>query len=120
MFVGAEPPKGFFDFVVVASVLSATSMGTRPGLPVAGDGYQAGVKAKCRHLRLFAEVYPLGYFAAVFDLNTKQTVARGDADNLDDAKKKAESLAAGYLRYWGAGELPAVEWNLNAQSRSAT
>jgi hypothetical protein len=42
-----------------------------------------------------------------------------DADNLDEAKKKAEGLAAGYLHYRGAGALPKVEWQLNEQSKAA-
>lgn len=96
------------------------SMGTRPGFPVAGDGYYAELKIKDQYLRLFAEVYSLGYLAVVFDMNMKQRVAREDADNLDDAKRKAESLAAGYLHYRAAGELPVIKWDLNAQSRSAT
>jgi len=95
------------------------SLGIRPGFPVAGDGFQAEVKIKDQHLRLFAEVYSLGYLAVVFDVNRKQRVSREDADNLDDAKTKAESLAAGYLRYRGAGELPSVTWVLNPQSKAA-
>ncbi len=96
------------------------SLGIRPGFPVAGDGYQAEVKIKDQNLRLFAEVYSLGYLAVVFDVNLKQKVSLEDADNLDDAKTKAESLADGYLRYRGAGELPPVTWVLNPQSRAAT
>jgi hypothetical protein len=94
------------------------SLGVRPGFPVAGDGYQAEVKVKDQYLRLFAEVYSLGYLAVVFDMNRKQRVSREDADNLDDAKAKAESLAAGYLRYRGVGELPLVAWVLNPQSKA--
>src|SRR6266852_3041541 len=93
--------------------------GIRPGFPVAGDGYQAEVEAKEEHLRLFAEVYSLGFLAVVYDMNREHRVSREDADNLDDAKAKAESLAAGYLRYRGVEPLPPVEWVLNPQSKAA-
>lgn len=95
------------------------SLGTRPGFPVAGDGYWAEVKSGDEHLRLFAEVYSLGYLAVVFDVNRKERIAREDADDLDEAKKKAEGRAAGYLHYRGAGALPKIEWQLNAQSKAA-
>src|SRR5258707_5944395 len=91
----------------------------RSGFPVAGDGYQAEVKAKTEHLRLFAEVYSLGYLAVVYDVNRENRVSREDANNLDDAKAKAESMAAGYLRYRGAELLPPVEWVMNPQSKAA-
>src|SRR5260370_26152034 len=93
--------------------------GIRPGCPVAGDGYQADVKIKNEHLRLFAEVYSLGYLAVVYDVNRKNRVSREDANDLDDAKAKAEGMAAGYLRYRGAEPLPKVEWVLNPQSKAA-
>jgi hypothetical protein len=96
------------------------SLGVRPGFPVAGDGFQAEVIAKDEHLRVFAEVYSLGYLAVVYDVNRKQKVSREDANILDDAKAKAEGLAAGYLRYLGAGDLPKVAWALNPQSKAAT
>ncbi len=95
------------------------SLGTRPGFPVAGDGYWAEVQSSGECLRLFAEVYSLGYLAVVFDVNRKARAAREDADDLDEAKKRAEALAAGYLHYRGAGALPKVEWQLNSQSKAA-
>jgi hypothetical protein len=94
--------------------------GIRPGFPVGGDGYTADVKSGGEHLRLFAEVYSLGFLAVVYDVNRKTKVSANDADNLDDVKARAESVAAGYLRYRGAGNLPEVAWSLNAQSRAAT
>jgi hypothetical protein len=72
------------------------TLGTRPGFPVAGDGYWAEVQSGDQYLRLFSEVYSLGYLAVVFDVNRKAKVVREDADNLDEAKKQAEGLAAGY------------------------
>src|SRR5258708_27959539 len=93
--------------------------GIRPGFPVAGDGYWAEIRVGTEHLRLFAEVYSLGYLAVVYDVNRNRKLPFEDADNLDDAKAKAESMAAGYLRYRTAGELPRVEWMLNPQSKAA-
>jgi hypothetical protein len=92
-----EPELKRKDLTVRGVVQMAT--GIRPGFPVAGDGYQAEVQAKKEHLRLFAELYSLGYLAVVYDVNRKNRVSREDANDLDDAKAKAESMAAGYLRY---------------------
>jgi hypothetical protein len=92
------------------------SMGIRPGVPIAGDGYQADVQVKDQHLKLFSEVALLGYDSVVFDVNTSTRVAKESADNLDDARKKAEELAAAYLRHYDA-DLPKVNWELNPQSR---
>jgi len=91
-------------------------MGIRPGFPILGDGYQADVVANSHHLKLFAEVALLGYDAVVFDVNTNVRVSKESADNLDDAKEKAEQLAAAYLRHRGA-VLPPAQWELNPQSR---
>ena len=96
-----------------------STLGAKPGFPVPGDGYFAEVKAGNQHLRLFAEVYSLGYLAVVFDVSRKERVAREDANDLDEAKKKTEGLAAGYLRFRGAGPLPRVKWQLTAQSKAA-
>jgi len=87
--------------------------------PVIGDGYQANLQVKNAHLWLFAEVYCLGHLAVVFDVNRKSKVVVEDANNLDDARKKAEGYAAGYLRYLGAGDLPEVHWESNPRSRAA-
>jgi hypothetical protein len=69
------------------------SLGTRPDFPVAGDGYWAEVQSDGEYLRLFAEVYSLGYLAVVFDVNRKARAAREDADDLDEAKKKSSTTA---------------------------
>jgi len=71
------------------------------------------------HLWLFAEVYCLGHLAVVFDVNRKSKVAVEDAVSLDDARKKAEGYAAGYLRYLGAGDMPDVHWESNPRSTTA-
>jgi hypothetical protein len=95
------------------------TLGTRPGFPVAGDGFWAQMRSGDEHLRLFAEVYFLGYLAVVFDVNRKTKLPGQDANNLDEAKKKAEGIPAGYLHYRGSGALPKIEWQLNQQSKSS-
>ena len=87
--------------------------------PVIGDGYQADMKVNNAHLWLFAEVYCLGHLAVVFDVNRKSKVAVEDAISLDDARRKAEGYAAGYLRYLGAGDMPDVHWEPNPRSKAA-
>jgi hypothetical protein len=87
--------------------------------PVIGDGYRADLKLTDAHLWLFAEAYCLGYLAVVFDVNRKLRVALQDANNLEDARKKAEGYAAGYLRYLGAGDMPEVRWESNQRTRAA-
>lgn len=95
------------------------SAGAHPTWPVIGDGYQADLRLKDAHLWLFAEVYCLGYLAVVFDVNHKSKVALEDAKSLEDARKKAEGYAAGYLRYLGAGDMPEVRWEHNPRSKTA-
>ena len=90
-----------------------------PSWPVIGDGYQADLQVTNAHLWLFAEVYCLGYLAVVFDVNHKLKVAVQDAADLEDAKKKAEGYAAGYLRYLGAGDLPDIHWDHNPRNHTA-
>ena len=87
--------------------------------PVIGDGFHADLQANTAHLWLFAEVYCLGYLAIVFDVTHKFRVALEDASNLDDARKKAEGYAAGYLHYLGVGDMPDVCWECNPRSRAA-
>jgi hypothetical protein len=95
------------------------STGARLSWPVIGDGYQADLNLTEAHLWLFAEAYCLGYLAVVFDVNRKFRVALQDANSLEDARKKAEGYAAGYLRYLGAGDLPDVRWESNPRTRAA-
>lgn len=85
--------------------------------PVIGDGYHADLQANTAHLWLFAEVYCLGYLAIVFDVTRKSRVVLEDAGNLEDARKKAEGYAAGYLHYLGVGDMPEVRWQSNPRSR---
>jgi hypothetical protein len=91
----------------------------RPGFPVAGDGYLAELEVGGEHLRLFAEVASLGYLAAIYDVKQKCSISAQTADGLDEARCKAENLAADFLRYRNVGELPKVEWKPNHQSRMA-
>jgi hypothetical protein len=95
------------------------SAGARISWPVIGDGYQADLKLADAHLWLFAEAYCLGYLAVVFDVNRKFRVALQDGNDLEDARKKAEGYAAGYLRYLGAGDMPDVCWESNRRTRAA-
>jgi hypothetical protein len=95
------------------------SAGARISWPVIGDGYQADLNLTDAHLWLFAEAYCLGYLAVVFDVHRKFKVALQDANGLEDARKKAEGYAAGYLRYLGAGDMPDVCWESNPRARAA-
>ncbi len=71
-----------------------------------------------QRLRLFSEVYELGYVAVVYDVNGKREVARRDSDDLEDGKKKAEESAADYLRQQNApAQLSSVTWQMTAQTR---
>lgn len=88
------------------------------GFPVNGDGFRADVIAGQHRLRLFAEVYELGHVAVVYDMNTHNEVARNDADNLDDAMRRAELAAGDYLRHLDGTVLPALNWEMNAQMRA--
>ena len=92
------------------------SAGARLSWPVIGDGYHADLKLTDVHLWLFAEAYCLGYLAVVFDVNRKLRVALQDASSLEDARKKAEGYAAGYLRYLRAGDMPDVRWESNPRT----
>ena len=88
------------------------------GFPVTGDGFTADVEVSGQHLRLFAEVYVLGHVAVVYDVNGKHEIARHDADNLEDGKRKAVESAANYLNYvHGITQVPSVNWQVNAQTR---
>jgi hypothetical protein len=70
-------------------------------------------------LSLFPRRFQLP-ITVVYDVNRKERIARMDANDLDEAKKKSEGLAAGYLHYRGAGSLPESQWQLNAQSKAAS
>jgi hypothetical protein len=88
------------------------------GFPVVGDGFVADVDVSGQHLRLFSEIYELGHRAVVYDVNSKHEVARNDADSLEHGKEVAEESAANYLKYvHGITPLPAVNWQLNAQTQ---
>jgi len=88
------------------------------GFPVRGDGFWADVVAGQHHLRLFAEVYELGHVAVVYDLNAHREVQRNDANNLDDAMRRAEQFATDYLTHLDGTALPAVNWQMNAQTQA--
>lgn len=93
------------------------SLGTGREWP---SGLWAEVKSGDQHLRIFAEVYSRTYLAGVFDVTRNQKVAQELAEDLDSAKRKAEELAARYLRYRGTDALVIVEWQLNARSKAAS
>ena len=90
------------------------------GFPVYGDGYWAEVKMQDQYLRLFSGVYELGHVALVYDMNAHCDIDRQNADDLEDAKKKAEKIAAEYVRRMTNATLPPVEWKMNAQTKLRT
>jgi hypothetical protein len=85
--------------------------------PVVGDGFWTEVEIGGQHLRLFSEVYELGYRSVVYDVNAKHEVARHDVDGLEQGKTAAEESAANYLKYHGIAALPPVNWQMNAQTK---
>lgn len=91
-------------------------MGARSGFPVAGEGYFAELQTNDQYLRLFAEVYPLGHVAVVYDMNRKEYVSRDDANDFDVARRLAEESATRYLRHLGIADVPPVTWQLNQQA----
>ena len=86
------------------------------GFPIAGEGYLAEVKVNNYHLRLFAEAYPLGHVAVVYDVGARREVLREDADDLDQAKQKAEEGINRLLKSVGA-QSPEIQWQMNALLR---
>jgi len=77
----------------------------------AGAGVQVEFKVDGQHLRLFSEVYLYGHRAGVFDVTTKKLIVE-HADGIDDGKKRAEELAAAYLKdEYGITKMPALEWS---------
>jgi hypothetical protein len=82
------------------------------GFPIAGEGYFAEVKTNKYQLRLFAEAYPLGHVAVVYDVGAKQDVFRDDADDLNQAKQKVEEAVGKLLTSVGA-QLPEIHWQMN-------
>lgn len=79
-----------------------------------GDGFWADVHAGQHHLRLFAEVYELGYVAMLYDVNAHREIERRDVNNLDEARQLAEELATEHLRRLDGTSLPAVDWQPSA------
>ena len=98
-------------------IASMSSLGARNG---ALDGYWGEVKSAGQHLRVFAEAHSLSYLAGVFDEIRKQKVAQEVVGDLDAAMRRAEELATNYLRYRGTDALVKVEWQLKAQSKTAS
>jgi len=88
------------------------------GFLVGGDGFRSDVIAGQHHLRLIAEVYELGHVAVIYDMNAEHEIARNDADSLNDGMRRAEQIAANYLRQLDGTALPAVNWEMNAQMQA--
>jgi hypothetical protein len=89
------------------------------GLPRVGDGFQADIRVGDHHLRLFSEVYQLGFVSVVYDVTARQEINRQNADSLEDGKLRAAEGAAEYVRHAYGLELPdVVEWEMNPQMRA--
>lgn len=88
-------------------------------LPQIGDGYFANIQSDGHHLRLFAEVYELGFVAVVFDVEHNREVSRQNGDDMAGTKLKAEEAGQQYLRqqYGVRGEV-AVPWEMNPQTQA--
>jgi hypothetical protein len=84
------------------------------------DGYWAEAKSGNEHLRAFVEAYSVGYLAGVYDENRRQKVAQDVADDIEEAMRKAEELAARYLRYRGTDVLLRFNWQLNPPRKVAS
>jgi hypothetical protein len=80
-------------------------MANYDAFPRIGQGFWANVKTNDRHLRLFSAVTEIGEVGCVFDMQAKAWIAREWADDLEDGKRKAETVAKGVLK-----ELPPIEW----------
>ena len=82
-------------------------------IPVGGDGFRGEVHVGARHLRLFSEVYLLGYVAVVYDVSANQEISRQDVDSLEEGKHRAEQAARDYLEQLDNALLPEVNWILH-------
>jgi hypothetical protein len=81
--------------------------------PREGQGFRAEVKIGDQvHLVLMATHSAMGPAASVFDAKTKKWFSNREwADDIDDAKARAERIAKGWYKYVGLKEpFPALEW----------
>jgi hypothetical protein len=75
------------------------------------DSVCAEVRAGGTNIRLFSENTPGGVKICVFDVDSREWIARFQAaDDIEQGKKKAEVLAKAYLESTLHSELPIVAW----------
>ncbi len=81
--------------------------------PREGQGFYAeAIVDDAVHLRLIATHTALGPGAGVFNVKTKKWCTNREwADDIEDAKRRAEALARSWYKYAGRKEpFPALEW----------
>lgn len=81
--------------------------------PREGQGFRAEVKIGDHvHLILMAMHSAMGPAASVFDAKTKKWFSNREwADDIDDAKARAERIVRSWYKYVGLKEpFPALEW----------
>ena len=84
-----------------------------PVFPRDGQGFRAEVKVgETVHLLLMATHSAMGPAASIFDVKTKKWFSNREwADDIDDAKARAERIARSWYRHVGLKEpFPALEW----------
>jgi hypothetical protein len=81
--------------------------------PREGQGFQAELKIKERHhIVLMATHTTVGPMSAIYDVKTKKWWnCRQWAEDIDDAKVKAENAARNWYKYLGIRDsFPALVW----------
>ncbi len=81
--------------------------------PREGQGFYAdAIVGDAVHLRLMATHTALGPGAGVFNVKTKKWCTNREwADDIEDAKRRAEGLARSWYKYAGRKEpFPALAW----------
>jgi len=75
------------------------------------DSVCAEVRAGGTYIRLFSENTAGGVKISVFDVDSREWIARFQAaDDIEQGKKKAEELTKAYLESTIHSELPIVVW----------
>jgi len=76
-----------------------------------GDSVCADVRVGGTHIQLFSEHTAGGVKVSVFEVDTREWVARYEAaDDIEQGQKKAEELTKAYLESTMGTELPTVIW----------
>ena len=78
------------------------------------DSVCAEVRAGGTYIRLFSENTAGGVKISVFDVDSREWIARFQAaDDIEQGKKQAEELTKAYLESTAHSELPIVVWLRN-------